>query len=182
LARFVAGGGVLVMSFFSGIVDESDHVWLGGYPAPFAEMLGLRVDDFLPLAAGERVPLAFGDGAAGEGELWSELVRPRGAAVLATFAGGDLDGWPAVTRNAFGEGAAYYLATRPDAASLARLLDAARAEAGVEAVAATPAGVEAVRRQTGDGGLLFLLNHGTADVEVAVPADGVDLLTGRPAS
>jgi len=35
LERFVARGGRLVMSFFSGIVDEQDHVLLGGYPAPF---------------------------------------------------------------------------------------------------------------------------------------------------
>ena len=33
LERFVAGGGTLVMSFFSGIVDAHDHILLGGYPA-----------------------------------------------------------------------------------------------------------------------------------------------------
>src|SRR5829696_6823339 len=32
--RFVENGGHLVMSFFSGIVDENEQVHLGGYPAP----------------------------------------------------------------------------------------------------------------------------------------------------
>ena len=40
-----------MMSFFSGIVDEDDQVRLGGYPAPFRDLLGLRVEDFLPLSA-----------------------------------------------------------------------------------------------------------------------------------
>jgi len=179
LRRFVAGGGTLVLSFFSGIVDESDHVRLGGYPAPFADLLGLRVDDFHPLAAGERVTLSFRDGNTGEGELWSELITARGADVLATFEGGDLDGRPAVTRSAFGQGAAYYVGTRPDQASMGRLLAAAAAEAGVEPAALVPAGVEAVRRHTTGGTLLFLLNQGAGATEVSVAAGGVDLLTGE---
>src|SRR2546430_4912331 len=46
LAAYVSGGGRLVMSYFSGIVDPADQIRLGGYPAPFVELLGLRVEDF----------------------------------------------------------------------------------------------------------------------------------------
>ena len=42
LERFVEAGGTLVMSFFSGIADDNDHILLGGYPAPFRKLLGLR--------------------------------------------------------------------------------------------------------------------------------------------
>jgi beta-galactosidase len=175
LTRYVEEGGTLVMSFFSGIVDPSDQVRLGGYPAPFADLLGLRVEDFHPLAEGERVGLRLADGERGEGELWSEQVTPRGAEVLAAFEGGDLDGQPAVTQRWLGRGSAWYLATRPDAATLARLLDRACAEAGVRPVADVPAGVEAVRRITADGPLLFLLNHRAEPAEVALPAGPVSL-------
>src|SRR5204863_229914 len=34
LEHFVASGGTLAMSFFSGIVDPSEHIRLGGYPQP----------------------------------------------------------------------------------------------------------------------------------------------------
>ena len=67
------------MSFFSGMVDPDDHVRLGGYPAPFRELLGLRVEDFLPLSAGQELSVAFADGTRGTGDLWSELVTPDGA-------------------------------------------------------------------------------------------------------
>ena len=43
-----------VESFFSGIVDRRDNIRLGGYPAPFIELLGLRVEDFVPMATGQK--------------------------------------------------------------------------------------------------------------------------------
>jgi len=174
LARYVDAGGTLVMSFFSGIVDEFEHVRLGGYPAPFRELLGLRVEDFLPLPQGETVDLVLGD-RRGRGEIWSELVTPAGAETVARFSSGGLQGQPAVTRHRFGRGTAYYLATRPDGASMASILAEACRGAGVEAVASVPAGVEAVRRQGDDGSFLFLLNHADAGVEVPVGGQRVSL-------
>ena len=55
LRRYVEGGGTLVVSYFSGIVDENDAVHLGGYPGALRDVLGVRVDEFLPLAAGQSV-------------------------------------------------------------------------------------------------------------------------------
>jgi len=182
LRAYVEGGGTLVVAFFSGIVDASDHVRLGGYPGAFREALGLRVEDFAPLAAGEELGLrCAGSAAPGRARLWSELVTPLGAEVVATFEGGPLDGRPAVLRHGFGRGTAWYVATAPDAATLAAMLRRAWTEAGVTPAAADlPEGVEAVRRVAGESRLLFVLNHGTEPVEVPVPGGGVDLLTGRP--
>ena len=38
--RYVEDGGTLLMSFFSGIVDENEHIRLGGYPAHSVTCLG----------------------------------------------------------------------------------------------------------------------------------------------
>jgi beta-galactosidase len=178
LDEFVKAGGTLVMSFFSGIVDPDDHVRLGGYPAPFKEMLGLRVEDFSPLAPGRRIAVEFADGSRGSGDLWSELVTPHGAEEIATFAEGPLTARPAVARHQFGAGTAYYLATRLDPASMGRVLSEALARAGVSPTWTGPAGVEAVRRNSPRGRFLFLLNHREEEVEAPVPAGGLELLTG----
>jgi beta-galactosidase len=180
LAGFVASGGTLVMSFFSGIVDEADQVQLGGYPAPFRELLGLHVEDFLPLCEGAGAEVRFADGTVVRGEIWSELVRLRGAEALATFSGGPLDGQPAVTRHASGRGSAYYLATRLAPPAMSQLLRRIWSECGVRPVAEAPAGVEAVRRAVPDGTLLFLLNHGGRPVEVSAAAGSLELLSGTP--
>ncbi|HEY8812880.1 MAG TPA: beta-galactosidase [Candidatus Dormibacteraeota bacterium] len=179
LRHFVEDGGHVVLSFFSGVVDPNDHVRLGGYPAPFRGLLGLRVEDFLPLAAGKQVGVRFTAGGEGQGELWSEVIEPQGADVLATFAGGDLDGRPAVTGHSFGKGYANYLGTRLDAGSMAALLHQAWIDAGVAPEFAAPPGIEAVRRHTASGSsLLFLLNHRDEPVTVSAPAGSSDLLAG----
>jgi beta-galactosidase len=162
--QYVETGGHVLVSYFSGIVDPDDAIRLGGYPGAFRDLLGLRVEEFLPLAEGET--RALDDGSAAS--LWSEDVRLEGAEAVISFA----DGQPAVTRHAFGEGVAWYAATRFDPASL---LARVCAEAGVEpALAGLPPGVEAVRRRGADGDFVFVLNHTDAPVRV----EGEDLLGG----
>jgi hypothetical protein len=53
IEAYVAAGGTVVIGFFSGIVDANEHIRLGGYPAPFRKLLGLRVEEFAPMAEGE---------------------------------------------------------------------------------------------------------------------------------
>ncbi len=167
----VRDGATLVVSFFSGIVDEHDHVHLGGYPGALRDVLGVRVEEFFPLGKGQQVALAGG----GTGSVWSELLRTEGAEVLDSVADGPLAGTPAVTRNAHGDGAAYYLATRPDPTTMAALLSRAARDAGIEPAASVPTGVEVVRR----GNRLFVLNHTDAPATVhgtEVPAGDVAVL------
>ena len=178
LTAFVEAGGTLVMSFFSGIVDPFEHIWLGGYPAPFRRLLGLEVLDWLPLSDGEQVMLKFNEGAMAHGDLWSEHIAPAGAEVLARFSGSSLDGQPAVTSHRFGQGRAFYVATRPDPAAMGRILKSAVAEAGVKPVLEAPAGVEVVRRSTPRSSMLFLLNHRDGHVEVPLADPGVNLVDG----
>ena len=178
LAAFVEAGGTLVMSFFSGIVDPFEHIRLGGYPEPFRRLLGLEVLDWLPLADGEQIKLKFGDGALVHADLWSELIAPAGAEAIAHFSGSTLDGRPAVTSHKFGEGRAIYLATRPDAAGMARILRAAAADAGVKPVIDAPAGVSAIRRSGPRSSVLFLLNHRDVPVDVPVADPGTNLVDG----
>ncbi|WP_202125780.1 beta-galactosidase [Actinomadura physcomitrii] len=174
LERYVEGGGTLVMSFFSGIVDPCDRVHLGGYPAPFRRALGLRVEEFAPPAAGEPVALSEGSGS-----VWAEEVVPEGAETIVSFTGGALAGRPAVTRHRFGRGTAWYLATRPDPATMRRLFDRIRREAGVEPVLpGLPEGVQARARRTADGLRHIVLNHGPAEAAVELPAPMRDELSG----
>ncbi|MEW2506079.1 beta-galactosidase [Amycolatopsis sp. NPDC047767] len=175
LRSYVAGGGHLVVSFFSGIVDENDRAYLGGYPAPLRDVLGLKVDEFRPLPEGGSIGLSLEGSSA---TIWSEWVETEGAVVVATFGEGELAGRPAVTRNPFGAGVAWYLATRPDAAAMRALFDRITAEAGVSPVLpGLPEGVQAVVRHGAEGQYLFLLNHGAEATTVTLASPAPDLLT-----
>jgi beta-galactosidase len=63
------------VSYFSGIVDANDTVHPGPCPGALRDLLGLTVEEFRPLRAGESVTLDGG----GRADLWTELLRPHGA-------------------------------------------------------------------------------------------------------
>lgn len=163
LQGVVDRGGHVLVTYFSGIVDENDHIRLGGYPGAFRELLGVRSEEFAPLQPGVEVTLDDGSHA----DLWTEVLTTTGAQVVASYVDGPLPGTPAITRN----GSAWYVATRLDEAATAALADRLTREAGVRRLDEARTGVEVVRR----GAYTFVLNRSTD--EVTVTASGVDLLT-----
>jgi beta-galactosidase len=180
LSNFVANGGTLVMSYFSGIVDGNDRVLAGGFPAPFRRFLGLLVEEIETLEPQQSRHLRTRD-RAGRCSLWFDLIELEGAEVLATFTEDFYAGRPAITRNAFGHGLAYYLGTQVELEFLRRLLVDICEETGIRPPLRVPAGVEAVRRENEEGRFLFLLNHTTATQHIELGADdGIDLLASAP--
>ncbi|MFB7177927.1 beta-galactosidase [Streptomyces sp. NPDC056257] len=193
IGAFVADGGSLLASFFTGVVDEHDRVHTGGCPGPLGEVLGVRVEEFWPAAEDEAVPLRAAQGSTAQGgvpapvppvppaSLWREDVKLTGARPELLFAGPDWDDdRPAATVHRHGRGTARYVATRPDPGTMRALVDRALADAGVAPVLpGLPAGVQATIRHGADLDVLILLNHGEDEQEVTLPADRRDLLAAH---
>ncbi|MFH8251456.1 beta-galactosidase [Microbacterium sp. B2969] len=173
---WIAAGGTALVTFYTGTVDEDDRVWTGGYTGPFREALGIRIEEFAPIAPDACLRLS--DGATAR--LWSERSRVMTAQVEASFVDGPSAGHPAVTRNAWGNGAAWYLATLPSAADYRALVARIAGEAGVRPAATVRGGdgavVEIVRRRGADAAYLFVVNHGSAPL--VIDATGTELITG----
>ena len=176
LAAYVEGGGHLVVTYFSGTVDEDDRIHLGGYPGPLRDLLGLTVEEFSPLPHDASVRVDSPLLGPGTCDTWLEDLRVTEAEVVASYADGPLSGVPAVTRRPHGQGAAWYVATRTDPTLTDALVREVVTGAGVP-VLDLPADVEVVRRTGPEASYLFVLNHGTEAVEVE--ADGHDLVGQR---
>jgi beta-galactosidase len=182
LEAFVTRGGTLLATYFSGIVDEHEHVVLGGYPALLRRTLGLWVEEWAPYPAGRTNTIRMG-GEKFTSDHWCDLLHLEGAQALATYTRDFFAGRPAVTRHRHGRGHAFYLGTRPDAAGLDLLLGLVARAAKVKPVMKTPAGVEATLRESHRDRFLFLLNH--TDRKVRLPLGrlrGTDLVTRSKAA
>ena len=173
LTGYVEQGGALIVTYFSGIVDEDDHLHLGSYPGAFAELLGVSMEEFFPLLAEEQVELTR----FGSGRVFSEYGTVTTAEVLAEYAGGATAGSPAVTRRAFGTGVAYYVGTSLDRAGMLELLEQVGGGGRIVSAPGASDDVEIVSRSAGDRSWVFVINHGTQAAEVAIV--GVELLSGR---
>jgi beta-galactosidase len=178
IGDWVAGGGTLLMSFFSGIVDRDEHVRLGGYPASFREVLGLHVEEFAPLQATDSTTVRTVDGQSLVANTWVDLIRTEGAHVLATYMNDWFADQPAITEHAHGKGRALYVGTALDPTGRAWALERACRSAGVRG-RELPHGVESVSRTDGERRWRVLLNHSDESAEVALDDPGVEVLSAR---
>ncbi|MEB8341346.1 beta-galactosidase [Streptomyces endophyticus] len=168
-------GGTVLTTFLSGRCDEHDRAFPTDAPGPLGRLMGVRVDEWDARPAGVTNPLDGG----GEGSLVFELVLPRGAEPVARYTADFYAGTPAVTRNRFGDGEAWYVATHLDAAGTDRVVRAVLARHDLIGPYADHRDVESATRVAPDGTRVeFVLNHGRAAVELTAHATATDLLTG----
>ncbi|MBI1880391.1 MAG: beta-galactosidase trimerization domain-containing protein, partial [Chloroflexi bacterium] len=184
IERYVAAGGVFLTTYFSGIVAEDGRAWLGGYPGPLRRTLGIWVEEVDPLPPGQSNSLVIPDSerlspGSYTCDLWDEVLHLEGARALAQFRHDFYAGWPAVTEHHFGQGWAYYIATRPEPQFLDQMLGVILTDLGITAPLPAPDGVEVTRRLAGEQEFMFILNHHPEEREIALPEPMRDLLTGR---
>lgn len=184
LKAFVRQGGTLVTTFFSGIVNENDLVTLGGYPGELRELLGIWVEeiDSLPPEHRNRIIMKQSYGSL-EGEydcgLLCDLLHLEAAQALADYGQDFYAGMPVLTKNRYGAGAAYYVATDPEERFLKDLALSLSRECGLEAPFPADAGVELASRWKDGRRFTFVLNHNAHTARVSLPASFRELLSGR---
>ena len=166
---FVKDGGTFVTTVLSGLVDENDLAFENGYPGELANVLGIRVEEIDALYEDQTNRIIMSDrSAVYRGSRLADLLHADSAEVVATYGDDFYAGMPVVTRNHFGAGDAYYLATDPDDAFLDRLYGDITRKHGIVPALNAPRGVEvAVRLSAANGSpILFVLNHNAQAVTI----------------
>jgi beta-galactosidase len=176
--QYVENGGTLLMSFFTGIVDENEHIRLGGYPAPFREMLGLVVEEYAPYSETQTNTIRTQDGKKFQCTLWSDIIHLKNAESLANFEQDYYAESAAITHNTFGKGNAYYMGTVPERTGMEWLIAIVCKAADIQSVSANvPTGVEVLQRVAGRSSFLFVLNHSNEKLNIAFEGQGCNLIT-----
>ncbi len=166
----VISGATFIATCFTGLVDETDLAFENGYPGPLARVLGVRVEEIDALYENQANSFVMKDGSGSYPcRYLADLLHTETAEVLATFGSDFYQGMPAVTRNRFGEGAAYYLASTPDDAFMDRFYGEILQEQKIQPLLETPAGVEVTERRKDGHSILFVLNHTPQPVTVSLP-------------
>ncbi|MBS1704558.1 MAG: beta-galactosidase [Armatimonadetes bacterium] len=122
ISNYVKAGGTFVATYWTAMVDEASLNILGGYPGPLRKVFGLWVEDTDGLHDSIRVAIQAKDGNSlglsgrFEARQYCDMIHAESAEVLATYGSEFYAGEPALTRNSFGEGEAYFIASRNDEA------------------------------------------------------------------
>ena len=185
LREFVSNGGTLIMTYWSGIVNETDLCFTGGVPYRMMDVLGLRSEEIDGLYDNEtnHVAPVIGN-ALGVNKEYSctnlaELVRVDTAQALMTFKSDFYSGKPALTYNTFGEGQAYYICADMEQGFYddiySRILEKSCIYGLLSGI---PPQVDVSSRETEKYTYLFIQNYGEESYAMKMP-DGADVISGR---
>lgn len=184
LHKLVERGGSFVTTYFSGVVDETDRAF-EGYPGPLSDLLGIWVEEIDALYDNQVNHIVMADGSASYTcARLCDIIHTEGAQVLATYGDDFYAGTPVLTKNQYGQGHAYYIASDPEEPFLDQFYGKLLAEYGLQAPFAVPHGVELAQRQTEQHKLLFVLNHNASEQQLTLPEaqNYTDLLTNTSVS
>ena len=102
-------GGTLLMTYFSGVVDDSGLAYLGGTPHDLTDVLGVRATELDALYPQDVQHMVFPDGRRYAVHELCELPEKHDAQVLAEYGEDFYAGLPCLTKHAFGAGQALSL-------------------------------------------------------------------------
>nr|WP_304355109.1 beta-galactosidase [Bifidobacterium catenulatum] len=174
---YVVGGGRLVVTYYTGISDERDHVWLGGYPGSIRDVVGVRVEEFMPM--GDDFPgvpdrLGLSNGAVAH-DIADVIGSVDGSAtVLETFKDDPwtgMDGAPAIVANTFGEGRSVYVGARLGRDGIAKSLPEILESLGMAETGENDSRVLRVEREGSDGSR-FVFSFNRTHEAVQIPLEG----------
>ena len=175
IRTFVKNGGTFVTTFFSGIADEHDLIVTGGYPGKLRDIMGIWVEESDALPSGAENHFTY-RGKAYPAKLLCYLSHLEGAEALSVYEEDFYAQMPAITKNQFGDGRAYYVATRSNEEFYQTLMADICEECGVESLLAPQENLEVTMRRNENGRFLFLLNHADREQETVMTEAGCGLL------
>ncbi|MDR1219474.1 MAG: beta-galactosidase [Treponema sp.] len=180
IRRYVRQRKSAVATYLTGIVNGNDLCYLGGTPGGLTDVFGIAVEETDSIADYENLEFTL-DGQTWRASHYADRIRLLGADAPGVFCGPQSDpqtGLPAITTHRYGEGSAYYICARTEAAFLDRFYRRLCEKHGLSPCVLwdIPAGVSVQKR----GGAVFVMNFNSRETRISLGEDACrDLLNGK---
>ena len=111
LQDFVKNGGILISSYFTGMVNETDLLYIGGWPKKLQELFGIKVLELDTYYPDEHNSINYNNSLF-QTKDYNAIIEPSSAISLAEYQQDFYQNTSAITMNHFGRGTAYFIAPR----------------------------------------------------------------------
>lgn len=177
LEAYAANGGILLISFRSGIKDMNNNMRMETVPGAFRKLAGIEVCDYDPQFEKQtKVSAIFGESMA---RLWCDIITPVTAESLGVYVDDYYAGQSCFTVNHIGNGEVYYLGCDIEEAAMLRLTQYLGKRAGLALNLYSLKGVEAVEATDGIKIAYFLINHNAYPAVVPLDKEYKEMITGQ---
>ncbi len=169
IRNFVSKGGNFVTTYWSGIVDETDLCFLGGAPGLIKDILGIRFESIDALTNSEKISVEYNKKIYTASRLVSTVVDVE-ANILGKYMDDSYRGAPAVTKNKYNEGNAFYICSENDREFMREFYNDVIAESNIEKNidCEIPMGVT-INKRIGEQEYYFIQNYNNYEVSIKLP-------------
>lgn len=158
LYEFAGKGGTVILTNRSGVKDEHNNCIMELLPTVYGELVGAYVEEYNPIGY-DKAKVRLQDGSVYECKQWCDILVPESAEPVAFYDSEYYKGKPAITRNGYGAGRAYYIGTVGEKKLYYQLVKDILVEAQVPFVEGLPDNVELTTRTGADKEVKFLFNN-----------------------
>ena len=174
IEQYVAQGGTVAATYATGYVNETDLCYLGGFPGnQLKDVFGLTADEIDSLYPTDKNAVLW-DGETYEVVDYCELITPTTAEALGIYGEDFYKGMPALLKNSYKAGKAYYIGCRDTGALTDRLYAGLLQELEIQTYD-LPEGVTVSSREK----YLFVQNFNDYAVTVNLPGTYRNMETGE---
>ncbi|WP_429393155.1 beta-galactosidase [Robbsia andropogonis] len=179
LTDYAAKGGAVILTTRSGVKNMRNVCLASALPSGLGNVAGVVVEEYDPVGRDVQAIRLHGTVELACSQ-WCDILTPTTAESIAVYATDFFAGRTAITRNAYGQGCAYYIGTILDDAGYKALIFEIAKMLGLDPVDNLPTGVELSVRSGNGRRLMFVLNLTKEKNSVDLNVTGaISALTGR---
>lgn len=177
IEEYVASGGNFVATYLTGLVDENDMCFLGGFPANrLKDVFGIWNEETDSLPEGMKNTVVF-DETCYDAVHVCDIIHSTGSKILGEYQNDFYADMPAVTENSFGKGKAYYVAFRNDAYFADDFCNKLIEKVGISADSGIKANGGVFVRKRGNN--VFVMNFSDTEASVNLDKEYTNTLNGE---
>ena len=177
---YVKNGGVLVGSYLSGLVNETDLTYLGGWPKTLQEIYGIDVKEIDTLYPKDKNSIKFGNESF-EVVDYCTIIEAKEAEVLAKYEEDFYKNTPAITKNNLEKGKAYFIGARTNQEFLSKFYDKIVKDLDINEVEdfISEGGISIQIRENEDAKYYFVMNFTEEEKNIEIKGSYLNLISGK---
>ncbi|WP_303006647.1 beta-galactosidase [Romboutsia ilealis] len=177
---YVKNRGVLVGSYLSGLVNETDLTYLGGWPKTLQEIYGIDVKEIDTLYPKDRNSIKFGNESF-EVVDYCTIIEVKEAEVLAKYEEDFYKNTPAITKNNLEKGKAYFIGARTNQEFLSKFYNEIVKDLDINEVEdfISEGGISIQIRENEDAKYYFIMNFTEEEKNIEIKGSYINLISGK---
>ncbi len=177
---YVKNGGVLVGSYLSGLVNETDLTYLGGWHKTLQEIYGINISEIDTLYPNDKNIINF-NGESFEAKDYCSVIDSNNAEIIGTYECDFYKSTPAVTKNKLGLGTAYFIGARTNQDFIKVFYDSIVKQLNINDVKdfIYSEGVSIQIRENKNSRYYFVMNFTEEEKDIEIKNSYLDLISGK---